>query len=85
MTDKEIFLSVLPNVNFMTPNVEHYVRKGKYICEVSNGGGFDGTYMVGVTVVNAETRKHEYDLCKSFTYATRNEAMKNAMNYIESL
>jgi len=85
MTDKEIFLSVLPNVNFMTPNVESYVRKGKYICEVSKGGGFDGTYMVGVTVVNAETRRHECDLSKSFTNTIRKEAMKDAMYYIENL
>lgn len=85
MTDKEIFVSVVPYKNFMTPTVEGYVRKGDYICEISCGEAFGGGTMVGVTIVNAKTRTHEYELCKSNSYPTYKGALAWAKEYVNNL
>lgn len=85
MTDKEIFISVVPYKNFMTPTVEGYVRKGDYVCEISCGEAFGGGTAVGVTVVNAVTRTHEHELCKCKSCVTYQSALEWAKEYINNL
>lgn len=74
-----IFSSVLPNKNFMTPNLEGYYDNEKYVIELSSGTDWDGDKHYGVTVVDAIEKKHLWELSKS----TSNK--DEAMNYINEL
>ena len=77
-TSKE-FKSVVKGENFMTPMVMSYWISGDYIAELSQGDGFDGSGIFGVTVVNGETMTHDHE--KSMSFADH----KEALDYIKSL
>lgn len=74
-----IFSSVLPNKNFMTPNLEGYYDNEKYVIELSSGTDWDGDKHYGVTVVDAIEKKHLWKLSKSTS------DKDEAMNYINEL
>ena len=82
----KVFCSVVKGENFMTPNVEDFIRVGKYVCELSSANtSFMGSFSVGVTVVNSETMEREWDLDNSFHEKNYKTSMQKAMEYISSL
>lgn len=74
-----IFRSVLPNKNFMTPNLEGYYDNEKYVIELSSGTDWDGDKHYGVTVVDAIEKKHIRNLSNCFS------SKDDAMNHINEL
>lgn len=71
--------------NFMTPVIIDYFERGSYIIELSTGHGkFCGLYCYGVTIADTNTRKHLIDLSKSFSSSSKEIALKDAMEYINS-
>lgn len=81
----ETFCSVVKGENFITPNVEDFIRVGKYLCELSSGYHIMGTTPVGVTVVNTETMEQEFDMSQAFFEKDHETAMQKAKEYIETL
>lgn len=81
----EIFQSILPGKNFMTPIVEGYFKRGTLICELSTGSSFLGLHGFGVTIVDSFTRKRCIELDQSFCDTNKETARKMAMDYIDSL
>jgi sulfur relay (sulfurtransferase) DsrF/TusC family protein len=85
MTAAEIFKKVLPYPNFITPHVEMYVEKGKYVCEISTGSGFDQSdIIVGVTVIDTTTMKNVEDKGESNVFNNGNDALEWAHEYINT-
>lgn len=78
-TSGQIFRSLVPNKNFMTPNVIEYITVRDYEVELSSGNGIGGTPIFGVTVVNRVTRERCLELDDSF------EDIKTARLYINEL
>lgn len=78
-TSGQTFRRVLPNKNFMTPNVIEYITVRDYEVELSSGNGIGGTPIFGVTVVNRFTLEHCRDLCDTF------DNIKSARLYINEL
>lgn len=78
-TSGQIFRSLVPNKNFMTPSVIEYVTVRDYEVELSQGNGIGGTPLFGVTVVNRVTRERCLDLDNSF------DNIKSARLYINEL
>ena len=66
-TSEYRFKEVVKGCNFMTPEVIRYGQQGDYVYELSRGGGFYGSPMFGVTVVDLRTDKHRTDLSECFT------------------
>lgn len=78
-TNSKEFKSVIKGKNLMTPDVLGYYISGNYIVELSQGTGFSGEQIYGVTVINGETMQREFDLDKCFDNKT------NAIKHIEGL
>ena len=78
-TSGQTFRRVLPNKNFMTPNVIEYITVRDYEVELSSGNGIGGTPIFGVTVVNRVTLERCLDLDNSF------DNIKTAKLYINEL
>lgn len=79
VSDGKYFKHVVKGANFMTPKLNGYFLSGDYECELTHGRGIDGELIYGVTVVNAETMKHEHGLSKMF------HRRKDALNYIKAI
>lgn len=79
ITSGSTFRKVLPNKNFMTPNVIQYITVRDYEVELSSGNGVGGTPQFGVTVVNRVTLEHCRELCEVF------DNIKSAKLYINEL
>jgi len=58
---KNKFSSILKGVNFITPEVIEYIEVDNYICEISKGK-FLNTDLYGISTVNTDTNKHEFEL-----------------------
>jgi len=76
---KEIFQSVTPSKNVMTPHIMGFLRRGDYVIELSRGKGIFTPFMYGVTVVNLLTKKQGYDLSACF------DTEQEARDYINTL
>lgn len=87
MDDLELkFRRIVKGVNIMTPEVVDYFKRGDYIVELSKGNGqFCGSYCYGVTVANVAENEHCTNLSKGFFNRDKNAALKEAMDYINSL
>lgn len=82
----QLFLSVLPNQNFMSPHVLDYIRIGDYVVELSTDHTqTSATKLVGVTVVNVVTKEHCTNLCDCFIGTSYTGAMNQATEYINQL
>lgn len=84
MNFKEIFTSILPYKNFMTPYVDNYFGNNEYVCELSYGYG-SGVYVFGVTFVSPETMDRVMELDEVFISNKMEDAKKMAMDYIKTL
>ena len=85
MTAEQIFKKVLPYPNFITPHVELYVEKGKYVCEISTGCGFTPSeIIVGVTVIDTTTMKNVEDKGESNVFYNGRDALEWAREYINT-
>lgn len=83
--EMEAFCSVVPHTNFITPNIEGYYRVGKYVCELSYGTYCMGSFPVGITVVNTETKECDHNLSRPFFEKDYETAMKKAREYMATL
>lgn len=63
-TVERVFNEVLPNPNFMTPEVLDHIRIGDYGIELALGTGFKHEPIYGVTVINLVTKSHDKNLSK---------------------
>lgn len=81
-----IFKSVVKGKNFMTPNVDGFFRRGKYVIELSysNYNSFCG-YQFGVTIVDARSLTRCFEFDKAFCDENRDDARRKALDYIESI
>jgi hypothetical protein len=82
MTFDEIryhFLQVYKySMNFMTPNIVDYGKRGYHLFEISSGEGLDRKPLYGVTVVTVKGEKcHDMSTCFS--------SLKEAYDYARSL
>ena len=55
------FKQFIKGINIITPDVIRYGKTKKHIFELSQGAGFDGKTIYGVTVVNVLTRENVSD------------------------
>lgn len=79
------FKRIVGGDNFMTPVIIDYFERGSYIIELSTGHGkFCGLYCYGVTIADTKKREHLVDLSKSFSSSSKEIALKDAMEYIDS-
>ena len=79
------FKGIVGGDNCMTPVIIDYFERGSYIIELSTGNGkFCGLYCYGVTIADTKTRKHLIDLSNSFSSPSKEIALKDAMEYIDS-
>ena len=78
------FAKILGGFNFITPVLVDYVRKGRYICEISKEQ-YPTEHLVGVTIVDTVNKERCMDKDTSFTGKTWDESMQKAYSYIESL
>lgn len=66
-TTQELFKQAVKGKNVMTPDVIRYGQTGKHVFELSEGTGFDGQPIYGVTVVNIEGEpKHDTNKSEMF-------------------
>jgi hypothetical protein len=66
MTNQAIFRKAIKGKNLMTPDVIRYINTDKYIVELSQGTGFGGEDIFGVTVLNKRTNGAELELDQMF-------------------
>lgn len=78
------FTEILGGFNFITPVIDDYVQRGKYICEITKEL-YPTEHLVGVTVVDTMNKERCTDKDMSFTGKTWDESMRKAYLYIESL
>lgn len=64
MKAREIFKNIVKGENFMTPNVLGYYKIKNGSTELSQGEGFTGNTIYGVTVVR--DNEHNHDLSQVF-------------------
>lgn len=75
--DGELFNQVVRGKNIITPRVRGYYQNGNYLMELSEGEGFNGEPVYGVTVVNIAYKEHEHDLSKMFFSRKEAESYMN--------
>lgn len=79
------FQAICQGANFVTPRQLNYVRRGDYICEVSQETCPSPVHMVGVTIVDTKLKKRCFDLDKCFTGDSYKETFKEAYGYIDTI
>ena len=77
-TSGAIFNEVVRGKNIITPDVIGFYQNGDFIMELSEGTGFSGDPVYGVTVVSETYKEHEKDLSQMF------HSRKEAINYMNT-
>lgn len=77
------FAKILSGENFITPVVVDYVKRGRYICEISKErGAYCSLGLIGVTVVDVVDKKRCFELDTCFSGST---ALREAREYINQI
>lgn len=80
------FFKYVKGYNFITNKPIEYIRKGKYVVEISiEQNHVMPSYIYGVTVVNTELGKIDNDLSTCFVEESKDTAYNKCKEYIDKL